>query len=156
MAIVRRVLAGLAIGLAVVGCGFGGGDHGPTAAPLPSGATALQLRTEAPSSPPGQPIGCALLNYDGHLSLQGSELVLGNGDVVWPRGFSARLLNGKAELVGPDGTVVAREGDHLEGQILGGYHEDGQFHVGCVKAAGLEWGPWGVRTLTPASPAASG
>jgi hypothetical protein len=88
-----------------------------------------------------------LLNYDGRLSLQGTELVLGNGDVVWPRGFSARLLNGKAELVGPDGTVIAREGDHLEGQILGGYHGDGQFHVDCVSAVGLEWGPWGCPHL---------
>lgn len=31
--------------------------------------------------------------------------------VVWPSGFSARLLDDRAELVDPDGSVLAREGD---------------------------------------------
>jgi hypothetical protein len=31
--------------------------------------------------------------------------------VVWPPGFSARLVNGRAELVTPSGEVLAREGD---------------------------------------------
>jgi hypothetical protein len=30
--------------------------------------------------------------------------------VVWPYGFSARLVDGRAELLNSDGTVVAREG----------------------------------------------
>lgn len=105
-----------------------------------------------PTAPP--PTGCPLLNYDGSVSVQGSEVVLGRGDFVWPRGFSARLFNGQAELVAPDGTVIARAGDHLEG--LGGYEDDGLYHVCSVTAAGKEWGPWGVRTVKPASPGASG
>ncbi len=31
--------------------------------------------------------------------------------VVWPSGYSGRLLNGRAELVAPDGSVLARERD---------------------------------------------
>jgi len=30
--------------------------------------------------------------------------------LVWPNGFSARLLHGRAELVPPNGSVLAREG----------------------------------------------
>jgi hypothetical protein len=30
--------------------------------------------------------------------------------VVWPNGFSARLVDGRAELVPPNGSVLAREG----------------------------------------------
>jgi hypothetical protein len=41
-------------------------------------------------------------------------------DLVWPRGFSARLLDGRAEVVAPDGSVVAREGDELPSGTLGG------------------------------------
>ena len=31
--------------------------------------------------------------------------------VVWPNGYSARLMNGRAELIPPNGSVLAREGD---------------------------------------------
>ena len=41
-------------------------------------------------------------------------------DLVWPRGFSARLLGGRAEIVAPDGTVLAREGDQLVSGELSG------------------------------------
>jgi hypothetical protein len=34
-------------------------------------------------------------------------------DLVWPQGFSARAASELAELVAPDGQVIAREGDVL-------------------------------------------
>ena len=137
----RRFLAVVSIGLLLVGCSPSAAYQWPTAARLPNGATVLELHTEPPG-PTAPPLtGCPLLNYDGSVSVQGSEVVLGRGDVVWPRGFSARLLNGQAELVAPDGTVIARAGDHLEGQLLGGYEDDGLYHVCSVTAAGKEGGP---------------
>lgn len=42
--------------------------------------------------------------------------------VVWPSGYSARLLNGRAELVAPDGSVLARERDVISN--LGGGSAD--------------------------------
>ncbi len=46
--------------------------------------------------------------------------------IVWPYGFVARLVDGKAVLVAPDGSVVAREGDLLD--VGGGFAQPG-FHV---------------------------
>ncbi len=39
--------------------------------------------------------------------------------VVWPHGFSARLLDDRAELVYPDGSVLARERDVISNLAAG-------------------------------------
>jgi hypothetical protein len=39
--------------------------------------------------------------------------------VVWPNGYSARLRNGRAELVPPNGSVLARDGDVIRNLASG-------------------------------------
>jgi hypothetical protein len=39
--------------------------------------------------------------------------------VVWPNGYSARILNGRAELVQPNGLVLARDGDVISNLASG-------------------------------------
>jgi hypothetical protein len=50
--------------------------------------------------------------------------------VVWPAGWRAWRVDGRAVLVGRDGTVIGREGDELPG-YAGGVSDDGAFHV-CI------------------------
>jgi hypothetical protein len=120
-------------------------------ASLPPGATALALATEAPAvAVAGVNIGCDLV---GLLPVrigqaQGAVTFVIATDaghslgttvrVVWPRGFSARLLNLRTEVVAPDGVVLGREGDVLT-DLGGGGAADGAFHVCDV--GGTIYGP---------------
>jgi hypothetical protein len=50
--------------------------------------------------------------------------------VVWPSGWAAWRLNGRAELVTRDGAIVGREGEIIDG-FGGGTGLDDVFHV-CI------------------------
>jgi len=68
------------------------------------------------------------------VAVAGDSLVLvppAGGDpikIVWPTGWRAWRLGGRAELVSGDGTVVGREGDVISG-LGGGTGTDDAFHV---------------------------
>jgi len=97
-----------------------------TPAPLPSGATALALATASPAAAipvhwacPGDTIQPAKLVRQGGAVVFILQTTSQPIDLVWPRGFSAWLLDGQAEVVAPDGTVVLREGDVFSDIISG-------------------------------------
>jgi hypothetical protein len=114
--------------------------------PTPTGDF-LQIHTELPL-PSDQPPACLLasLGSPERLTRSGTDLALVNVNtgqqttIVWPYGFVARLVDGKAELVAPDGSVVAREGDLLK--VGGGFALPG-FHVceinGTMYLNGQTW-----------------
>ena len=67
-------------------------------------------------------------------SLEGKSTV----DLIWPRGFTARILDGRAELVARDGSVLAREGDVLD-DLGGGSGATGNaFHVCSIARKGYD------------------
>jgi hypothetical protein len=107
----------------------------PREVPLPPGASALRLQTQPRSLVPFN-IGCPL-------GLLG-PIVVGHDDAVmvftvessgrpiklaWPFAWSARLVNGRAEVVTPDGSVFAREGDVIRNRLTGGALDDGTFQI---------------------------
>ena len=102
---------------------------------LPAGATPLVLVTEQAHLLPTTSCPTALL-LPARVAVVGDALVLvpeTGGDpvtVVWPAGWTAWRLDGRAELVARDGTVVAHEDDVVSG-FSGGLGADDAFHV-CV------------------------
>jgi hypothetical protein len=101
----------------------------------PPGAIRLALATEPAHLVPTMGCETALL-APARIAVVGDALVLvpeAGGDpirVVWPAGWAAWRVDGRAELANRDGTVVGREGETVSG-FGGGVGSDGAFHV-CV------------------------
>ena len=116
------------LGVVLVACVLAGCGHLPsprTPFPLPANAMALELHTTPPAEQPlagnwacpGALLAPVQVVRDGDavvFQLNGQRV-----DLVWPRGFSARLLDGQAQIVAPDGSVGALAGEVIE-DYLGG------------------------------------
>ncbi len=102
---------------------------------LPPGATRLHIETAPPHLVPTLACNTALL-APARVASAGDALVLVSPAtnetiaVVWPSGWAAWRLDGRAELVTRDGAIVGREGDTIGG-FGGGVGDDDAFHV-CI------------------------
>lgn len=102
---------------------------------LPPDATRLHIATAPPHLVPT--LGCpTALLAPARLGTAGDDLILVSerdgqpGKVVWPSGWAAWRLNGRAELVTRDGAIVGREGEIIHG-FGGGTGVDDAFYV-CI------------------------
>jgi hypothetical protein len=103
---------------------------------LPDGASRLNIATAAPHLVPN--FGCpASLLVPVRVATSNDDLIavtVATGEpvqIIWPSGWAAWRLDGRAELVGRDGSVVAREGDVIENRFGGSAADDGSIHI-CI------------------------
>ena len=102
---------------------------------LPPRATPLALRTQPWKPWPIGGFGCPMAGVAPlRVEVDGSSMVFERADgahlvsIVWPYGFSARLLDGKAELVAPDGTVLATQ-DQVISNLAGSSADNGDIVI---------------------------
>jgi len=107
-------------------------------ASLPAGSVPLTLRAQPWRLLPS--FGCPLalltpirVERDGVSMVFADEASGSRVQVVWPNGYSARLLNGRAELIPPDGSVLARDGDVIS-SLTAGAADNGDYLV-CLDGA---------------------
>lgn len=153
----RRLTLVIGIGLAAMGCGaipipiadgvVVDGWVFPTPAPLPEGAAALPLAADLP--PPSVPAGIELgacpaalhepvtLKVDRSTSPPVLRFLAADGREVglqWSIGISAREIDGVAEVVMPDGTLIVREGEESVMDLGGGFLAAGDVFGVCLTA----------------------
>lgn len=125
--------------LAIVGAYLAiAAPRGP--APLPSGAARLDLQTQPSRWWPPSGLGCPAAQVQPlRVELVDGEIAFSVADdgarvsVSWPPGFSARLLDGRAELVTSEGEVLARDSDVIS-NLAGGAADNGDILV-CISLA---------------------
>jgi hypothetical protein len=106
--------------------------------PLPPNATPLHIETQAPHLVPNSGCPTALLGPL-RLAISGNDLIFLSAEsgepveVVWPSGWVAWRIEGRALLVDRDGSVVGRQGEVIPAQFGGGIGADDAFKV-CASA----------------------
>lgn len=122
----RRWAVGLLVAVALV-AGAAVWLLGPSqSAALPANAAPLVLRTQPWRIWPPSGFSCPMaaltpirVERDGGSMVFADEASGNRGPVVWPNGYSAWLMNGRAELVSPNGSVLARDGDVISNLASG-------------------------------------
>lgn len=153
----RRLALVLGVGLSTIGCGVVpipnadgvvvDGWVFPTPAPLPEGATALPLAADLPppSVPDGVEIGACpaalhepvTLRVDRAAKPPVLHFLGADGREVglqWSIGISAREIDGVAEVVMPDGSLIVREGEESVMALGGGFLGAGDVFGVCLTA----------------------
>jgi hypothetical protein len=116
----------------------------PQLTKLAAGAEPLGLLIQPNPALSVQPGGCPTAQIQPvRVARSGSSLIFVSADdgaverLAWPSGFSARLVDGRGELVTPAGSVFAKEGDVLS-QLIGSAADNGDLLVCFASAAEYE------------------
>lgn len=95
-------------------------------AAVPEGASSLDLRTAPPATRdvenwacPDAVLGPVRVLLDGNTVAFEWVFDGSAAELTWPRGFSAWLRSGRAEVVAPDGTIIARDQETIADELGG-------------------------------------